>query len=91
MITSSDGKSLLLQGEVPIKFPVALFLTNALMLTTPFVALAETCEPDKSVFNMPLLLFVSLIGATVGGEVLLILGDLNSILHITISMVKGLK
>lgn len=37
------------------------------MLTTPFKALAETCEADNSFFNMPLLLFVALIGATVGG------------------------
>ncbi|XP_057514758.1 protein FLUORESCENT IN BLUE LIGHT, chloroplastic-like isoform X2 [Actinidia eriantha] len=46
---------------------VALIIANALMLITPFEALAETCEADQSVFNMPLLLFVALIGATVGG------------------------
>ncbi|GFY97221.1 tetratricopeptide repeat (TPR)-like superfamily protein [Actinidia rufa] len=46
---------------------VALIIVNALMLSTPFEALAETCEADQSVFNMPLLLFVALIGATVGG------------------------
>ncbi|KAF2323582.1 hypothetical protein GH714_036217 [Hevea brasiliensis] len=43
------------------------FFVNALMWTTPFEALAETCEADNSFFNMPLLLFVALIGATVGG------------------------
>ena len=47
---------------------VALIIANALMLITPFEALAETCEADQSVFNMPLLLFVALIGATVGGN-----------------------
>ncbi|PSS18122.1 Protein FLUORESCENT IN BLUE LIGHT like [Actinidia chinensis var. chinensis] len=46
---------------------VALIIANALMLSTPFEALAETCEADQSVFNMPLLLFVALVGATVGG------------------------
>lgn len=47
--------------------PVAFLATNALMLASPLNALAETCETDKSVLNMPLLLFVSLVGATVGG------------------------
>ncbi|XP_057504140.1 protein FLUORESCENT IN BLUE LIGHT, chloroplastic isoform X2 [Actinidia eriantha] len=46
---------------------VALIIANALMLSTPFEALAETCEAGQSVFTMPLLLFVALIGATVGG------------------------
>lgn len=31
--------------------------------------MAETCEGDNSAFNMPLLLLVALIGATVGGKV----------------------
>ncbi|XP_038709877.1 protein FLUORESCENT IN BLUE LIGHT, chloroplastic isoform X1 [Tripterygium wilfordii] len=44
-----------------------LLVINALTLATPFEALAETCEPENSVFNMPLLLFIALIGATVGG------------------------
>lgn len=48
---------------------MTLFLTNAFLLTTPFKALAETCEADNSFFNMPLLLVVALIGATVGGKV----------------------
>lgn len=48
---------------------MAFVATNALMLATPLNALAETCETDNSVFNMPLLLFVSLVGATVGGKV----------------------
>uniref|UniRef100_A0A5B7A6Z7 Uncharacterized protein n=1 Tax=Davidia involucrata TaxID=16924 RepID=A0A5B7A6Z7_DAVIN len=56
------------EGMVLIRFPaIAFIVTNALMLTAPFQALAETCEADKSVFDMPLLLFVALIGATVGG------------------------
>ncbi|XP_074268248.1 protein FLUORESCENT IN BLUE LIGHT, chloroplastic-like isoform X2 [Silene latifolia] len=53
------------------KFPaMALVLTNAVLmgLAMPLEALAETCEADSSsVFNMPLLLFVSLVGAIVGG------------------------
>ncbi|KAM3356005.1 protein FLUORESCENT IN BLUE LIGHT, chloroplastic [Capsicum galapagoense] len=52
------------------KYPAAaLIVTNALMMTTPLDALAQTCEPETSVFNMPLLLLVALIGATVGGLV----------------------
>lgn len=46
---------------------VALLWTNVLMLAAPLEALAETCETDNSFFNMPLLLLVALIGATVGG------------------------
>lgn len=49
---------------------MAFLVTNALMWTTPFEALAETCEADSSIFNMPLLLFVALVGATVGGMIL---------------------
>lgn len=40
------------------------------MFSMPNTALAETCEADNSVFNMPILLAVALIGATVGGKVL---------------------
>ncbi|XP_019187664.1 PREDICTED: protein FLUORESCENT IN BLUE LIGHT, chloroplastic-like isoform X2 [Ipomoea nil] len=47
--------------------PATLIVANALMIVTPLEALAETCEVEKSGFSMPLLLFVSLIGATVGG------------------------
>ncbi|KAI8564021.1 hypothetical protein RHMOL_Rhmol03G0152100 [Rhododendron molle] len=36
------------------------------MFSTPLEALAETFEADKSIFNMPLLLFVAFMGATVG-------------------------
>ena len=52
---------------------MAFVVSNALMLSTPFKALAETCEANNSVFNMnmPLLLSVALIGATVGGKVLI--------------------
>ncbi|CAA2969593.1 FLUORESCENT IN BLUE LIGHT, chloroplastic [Olea europaea subsp. europaea] len=42
-------------------------MANSLMFTTAPEALAETCVAENSVFNMPLLLFVALIGATVGG------------------------
>ncbi|KAL0333218.1 UNVERIFIED_CONTAM: protein FLUORESCENT IN BLUE LIGHT, chloroplastic [Sesamum angustifolium] len=46
-----------------------LIVTNAIVFDKPLEALAETCQADNSVFNMnmPLLLFVALIGATVGG------------------------
>nr|CAN65010.1 hypothetical protein VITISV_027349 [Vitis vinifera] len=55
-------------GMVLFRFPAtALAVTNALLLTIPFEALAETCEAESSFFNMPLLSFVALIGATVGG------------------------
>ncbi|XP_044485894.1 protein FLUORESCENT IN BLUE LIGHT, chloroplastic isoform X2 [Mangifera indica] len=57
-----------MQGKMLSKSTaMTLFLTNAFLLTTPFKALAETCEADNSFFNMPLLLVVALIGATVGG------------------------
>ena len=49
--------------------PLPLIITNALMLCTPLQVLAETCETDRPVFEMPLLLFVALVGATVGGKV----------------------
>ncbi|KAF8401120.1 hypothetical protein HHK36_014424 [Tetracentron sinense] len=56
------------QKIVPFRFPeLAFVVANALMLTMPYEALAETCEAGNSVFNMPLLLSVALIGATVGG------------------------
>ncbi|KAL8171621.1 hypothetical protein V2J09_023425 [Rumex salicifolius] len=44
-----------------------LLWTNVLMLAAPLEALAETCEAENSMFTMPLLLFVALVGATVGG------------------------
>lgn len=51
-----------------------IIVANALMMTSPLDALAETCEVDNSpfnmLFNMPILLLVALIGATVGGKVL---------------------
>ncbi|XP_017258639.1 protein FLUORESCENT IN BLUE LIGHT, chloroplastic-like isoform X2 [Daucus carota subsp. sativus] len=46
---------------------LALIITNALMFYTPLEALAETCESARSVLEMPVLLFVALVGATVGG------------------------
>jgi len=38
------------------------------MFSMPDIALAETCEAGNSFFNMPILLAVALIGATVGGK-----------------------
>ncbi|XP_015901740.2 protein FLUORESCENT IN BLUE LIGHT, chloroplastic [Ziziphus jujuba] len=56
------------QGNIQINFPAMAFcISNALMFTVPFKALAETCEAENSLFNMPILLSVALIGATVGG------------------------
>lgn len=56
------------QGDTELRFPaMEVLLGNALMLTTPLKALAETCEAENSFFNMPLLLAVALVGATVGG------------------------
>ncbi|KAL8256686.1 hypothetical protein R6Q59_028727 [Mikania micrantha] len=53
---------------LPVGPPI---FANALLLSTPSkaLALAETCEADQSILNMnmPLLLLVALIGATVGG------------------------
>ncbi|KAM0959357.1 hypothetical protein ACFX2I_024479 [Malus domestica] len=58
------------QGDIKLRFPtMGLLLGNALMLTKPLNALAETCEADNSGFSMPVLLFVALVGATVGGLV----------------------
>ncbi|KAL6137397.1 hypothetical protein ACLB2K_062689 [Fragaria x ananassa] len=58
------------QRDTKLRFPaMELLISNALMLTTPLKALAETCEADNSFFNMPLLLSVALVGATVGGLV----------------------
>ncbi|KAI8532497.1 hypothetical protein RHMOL_Rhmol11G0219100 [Rhododendron molle] len=64
---SSPGHLLAHQAMVLGRFPAfALFVVNALMFSTPLEALAETFEADKSIFNMPLLLFVAFMGATVG-------------------------
>ncbi|MBA0623135.1 hypothetical protein Godav_008618 [Gossypium davidsonii] len=61
-----------LEGGFWLRVPVTAFLAaNILIFTAPMKALAETCEADNSFFNMPLLLFVALIGATVGGIFLL--------------------
>ncbi|KAE9595882.1 hypothetical protein Lal_00030631 [Lupinus albus] len=50
------------------RFSSLIFLaSNILMFSTPCQALAETCEASNSSFNMPLLLAIALIGATVGG------------------------
>ncbi|CAI8607852.1 unnamed protein product [Vicia faba] len=56
--------------DMPQRFPLPMFLaSNILMFLMPCKALAETCETDNSMFNMPILLAVALIGATVGGLV----------------------
>ncbi|XP_010465293.1 PREDICTED: protein FLUORESCENT IN BLUE LIGHT, chloroplastic-like [Camelina sativa] len=54
------------EGIGRLKLPVmAVLLTNS-----PLEALAaETCEPERSMFSMPILLLVALVGATVGGLV----------------------
>ncbi|MBA0745458.1 hypothetical protein Gogos_008033, partial [Gossypium gossypioides] len=58
-----------LEGGFWLRVPVTAFLAaNILIFTAPMKALAETCEADNSFFNMPLLLFVALIGATRKGE-----------------------
>ncbi|KAH1149373.1 hypothetical protein AAZX31_16G009200 [Glycine max] len=54
--------------DIHQRFPSLIFVaSNVLMFSMPNTALAETCEADNSVFNMPILLAVALIGATVGG------------------------
>ncbi|XP_042480724.1 protein FLUORESCENT IN BLUE LIGHT, chloroplastic-like [Macadamia integrifolia] len=56
------------QSMLRFRLPTSAYvLSIVLMSTIPFKALAETCENENSVFNMPLLLSVALIGATVGG------------------------
>ncbi|XP_010487198.1 PREDICTED: protein FLUORESCENT IN BLUE LIGHT, chloroplastic [Camelina sativa] len=59
------------EGIGRLKLPVmAVLLTNSLQMATPLEALAaETCEPESSMFSMPILLLVALVGATVGGLV----------------------
>lgn len=57
-----------MQRVASFSFTKAVVLANTLMLIVPLDALAETCETDNSFFNMPLLLGVALIGATVGGK-----------------------
>lgn len=50
------------------RFPSLIVIaSNILMFSMPDIALAETCEAGNSFFNMPILLAVALIGATVGG------------------------
>lgn len=44
-----------------------------MFLAMPSEALAETSEAANSFFNMPVLLFVAIIGATVGGEIFFLL------------------
>ncbi|KAJ4898070.1 hypothetical protein Rs2_24864 [Raphanus sativus] len=59
------------EGFGRLKLPVmAVLFTNSLLIGTPLQALsADICEPpESSVFNMPLLLLVALVGGTVGGS-----------------------
>ncbi|MCL7044775.1 hypothetical protein MKW94_004364 [Papaver nudicaule] len=64
-----DVKNLLVhQGTEQYNFPLsAVLFANTMMLGLPFPALAETCETERSLFEMPLLLTVALVGAVVGG------------------------
>ncbi|XP_022148246.1 protein FLUORESCENT IN BLUE LIGHT, chloroplastic isoform X2 [Momordica charantia] len=56
------------QGNIETRLPVMAFLfTNVFAFSIPLKALAETCEAENSGFNMPILLSVALVGATVGG------------------------
>jgi hypothetical protein len=55
MILSNCGKTCLLASLVPFVMPDD--------------ALAEVCEPDNSLWNMPLLFAIAMVGATVGGMV----------------------
>ncbi|XP_020250889.1 protein FLUORESCENT IN BLUE LIGHT, chloroplastic-like [Asparagus officinalis] len=55
------------QRTAEFSFTKAFVFANTLMIIQPLDALAEVCEADNSLFNMPLLLGVALVGATVGG------------------------
>ncbi|CAK9324771.1 unnamed protein product [Citrullus colocynthis] len=56
------------QGNIEPRLPVMAFLlANAFTFSIPLKAMAETCEAESSAFNMPILLSVALVGATVGG------------------------
>ncbi|CAH8292988.1 unnamed protein product [Eruca vesicaria subsp. sativa] len=60
------------QGIGRLKLPVMpVLLTNSILMCTPLEALAaEVCEPENSMFSMPILSLVALVGATVGGRLL---------------------
>ncbi|PWA79370.1 tetratricopeptide-like helical domain-containing protein [Artemisia annua] len=66
---ANESTTLHQKFKIPRSLPVELVVTNVLLLATPLDAMAETCETEQSLFsmNMPLLLLVALIGATVGG------------------------
>ncbi|XP_057549329.1 protein FLUORESCENT IN BLUE LIGHT, chloroplastic [Amaranthus tricolor] len=70
-LSEDDYQSLLVnQEKCIVRFPaVAVLLTNAMFMAMPLEVLSETCEAEKPFFNMPLLLLVALVGATVGGLV----------------------
>ncbi|KFK38766.1 hypothetical protein AALP_AA3G157800 [Arabis alpina] len=57
------------EGIGGLKLPVmAVILTNSLLMCTPLEAFAaEICEKENSMFSMPVLSLVALVGATVGG------------------------
>ncbi|CAH2053752.1 unnamed protein product [Thlaspi arvense] len=63
------------EGIGRLKLPaMAVLLTNSLLMGTPLEALAaEICEPENSMFSMPVLSLVALVGATVGGSNVLFL------------------
>lgn len=63
----------MLQARLFSRVPAAaLVIVNSLVFAEPPKAFAEACEADNSLLNMnmPLLLFVALVGATVGGDFL---------------------
>ncbi|XP_071711232.1 protein FLUORESCENT IN BLUE LIGHT, chloroplastic isoform X1 [Rutidosis leptorrhynchoides] len=53
----------------PFTLHQTMGLVGSLLLVTPLEALADTCEAEQSIYNMnmPVLLLVAIIGATVGG------------------------
>ncbi|CAI0418976.1 unnamed protein product [Linum tenue] len=58
------------QQEMYVRSSAIALFTNAFMMAAPSEALAQTCEADSNSFmTMPVLLFVALVGATVGGLV----------------------
>ncbi|URE26862.1 protein FLUORESCENT IN BLUE LIGHT [Musa troglodytarum] len=55
------------QRITSFSFSKALTIVSTLGIILPPEVLAETCEADNSIFNMPLLFAIAMIGATVGG------------------------
>ncbi|CAI0473139.1 unnamed protein product, partial [Linum tenue] len=72
--SSSENRDVLLnlfsahQGQMYLRSSAVALLTNAFVMAAPSEALAQTCEADSNSFmTMPVLLFVAVVGATVGG------------------------